>query len=93
MSYLEPYLDVEIIEPTKKDMDSYYEKTGDLKLVSSNQKSVVVFKKAIIKETFDEARFPVDSEWMMGESPGIKGAFFGEPVHLIQEKDLFKRIK
>jgi len=91
--YLEPYLQVDIIEPTQNEIDKYYEKTGEFKLSSSSQKSVIIFKKAIIKETFNEKKYPVNSEWMMGESPGIKGMFFGEPVILIQEKDLYKRLK
>lgn len=89
----EPYLNVEITSPTKKDIDKYYETTGDIKLVSSDKNSIILFQKAFIKETFDEQKYPVGSTWMMGESPGMKGCFFGEPILLIQEKDLYKRIK
>lgn len=63
-----------------------------MKSSSSSADSPRIFKKAIIRNTFDEEKYPVDSVWMMGESPGMKINFFGEKIIEIQEKDLHARI-
>jgi len=91
--YREPYLNVEIVSPTKEETDSYFKETGDIKFVINSKNSITIFKKAIIKGTFDPVLYPIGSEWMMGESPGIKGSYFGESILLIQTKDLYRRIK
>lgn len=91
--YLEPYLNVEIISPTKEQTEEYFKETGDMKFIASSKNSITLFKKAIIKGTFDPELYPVGSEWMMGESPGIKGSYFGEAILLIQTKDLYRRVK
>lgn len=88
---VEGWFFVEIEKPTQPQLDSYYKVNGEVR--SSNSAGTPVeFKKAIIKHTCDEARFPIDSVWMMGEAPGIKINFFGEKITAIQEKDLYARI-
>lgn len=64
------------------------------KIMSSNKGANATreFKKAIIKSTFDEEKFPIDSIWMMSDVPPQKVSFFGEEILIIQEKDLYARI-
>lgn len=91
-SMLKPFLGVEIINPTQKELDKYYQDTGEMKISSSSQNSPREFKKAKIKKTFNNKKFPIDSVWMMGESPGIKVNFFGKKIIIIQKRDLYERI-
>lgn len=67
-------------------------KTEDIQSSSNTASALKTFKKAIIKHTFDEEKFPIDSEWIMGEAPGMNIIFFGEEITVIQEKDLYARI-
>lgn len=83
---------VEIEKPTQAQLDSYYKTTGEVRSSTKSAGSPVEFKKAIIKHTCDESKYPIDSVWMMGEVPGIKINFFGEKITAIQEKDLYARI-
>jgi len=87
----EGWFSVEIETPSADVLDRYYS-NGDLKVPSSSKESPRVFKKAKIKHTFDEVKFPTGSVWMMGESPGMKINFFGEKLIMIQEKDLYARL-
>ena len=85
-------LSVEIIKPSQKEIKSYYTNTGEIETSSQSESSPRVFKKAIILSTFDSINYPVNSSWIMGESPGMKVNFFGEKLVLIQQKDLYARI-
>lgn len=83
---------VEIVKPTPEQVKSFYAKnTGEIKS-SDSANAPKEFKKAIIKHTCNEEKYPIDSVWMMGESPGIKINFFGDLITAIQEKDLYARI-
>lgn len=88
----EGILFVEIVKPTSEQVNSYYSNTGEFKTSGNSDDNPRVFKKAIIKHTFCEDKFPLDSEWIMGEVPGMKINFFGEKLILLQEKDLYARI-
>ncbi|MFT6125889.1 MAG: hypothetical protein ACJAVA_000331 [Flavobacteriaceae bacterium] len=83
---------VEIVKPTKDQIESYYSNNNEFKSTGSSEDNPRVFKKAIIKNTFCVEKYPVDSEWMMGEVPGMKINFFGEKLIMIQEKDVYARI-
>ena len=83
----EGVLFVDIIEPKKKETDN-----GHFKSTGNSDNNPRIFKKAIIKATFSEEKYPVDSAWMMGESPGIKVDFFGEYIIIVQEKDLYAQV-
>lgn len=67
-------------------------KVGGITSSNSSVTGVVKFKKAIIKHTFDEEKYPIDSQWIMGEAPGMKGTFFGEELVVIEERNLYARI-
>lgn len=83
---------VSIEEPTKKQVKSYYDKTGEIESSGTNSNAPKTFKKATILHTFDEKKYPINSLWMMGESPGLIINFFGDKLIMIQEKDLYARI-
>ena len=90
----EPNLFVDIISPTQEDINGYYKDNGEIRSSSAASSSKPrEFKRAIIKSTFDEERYPVGTEWIMGESPGITANFFGEKVIIIKTKDLYARIE
>lgn len=88
----EGWFTVEIIQPNKEELKSYYINTGEIETSSQSESSPRIFKKAIILSTFDEDKYPLNSVWMMGESPGIKVNFFGKKIILIKESDLYERI-
>ena len=83
---------VDIIEPSTEEVNNYYSNTGEIKSSGSSKNNPKIFKKAIIKFTCDAYNYPIDSEWIMGESPGTTINFFGEKLILIQQKDLYARI-
>jgi len=82
---------VEIEKPTKEQVESYWLANNEFKSMDASN-DPKVFKKATIKHTFSEEKYPIDSVWMMGESPGIIINFFGEKLTMIQEKDLHAQI-
>ena len=83
----QPWLYVSIIEPTNQEKESYYDSENELRSSDTPR----IFKKATILHTFDDDKYPKGSEWMMGESPGMKVNYFGKKYTIIQEKDLYKR--
>lgn len=89
----EPWLYVSITAPTTQEVDSYYKKTGEIKVSDSSPDAPRVFKNATILHTFDEENYPVDSEWMMGEVPGMKINYFGDKYVAIQSKDLYAKVE
>ncbi len=84
---LEPWLHIELEKPTKEQEDSFYEG----KIRGSKQASV--FRKAIITKTFSEAKFPLNSVWMIGDSDPMEVNFFGERILLVQEMQLYDRVE
>lgn len=89
---IEPFLSVEIIKPTQEDLDAYYKNTGEIKISGTSQNAPREFKKAKVISTYNDKKYPIDSVWMMGESPGMKINFFGDKIIMIQKKDLYARI-
>lgn len=90
----EPWLKVEITKSQKEDLENYYKNSGELRSSSSaNSSGPRSFQKAKIINTFDKEKYPMDSEWMIGETPGQIINFFGEKITLIQQKDLYERIE
>jgi hypothetical protein len=83
---------VDIVKPSQKEIDSYYKNTGEIQSSSSSADTPRTFQKAVIKSTWNEDLYPIDSIWMMGESPGMSVNFFGEKITMIQQKDLYARI-
>lgn len=88
---VEGLLFVDIQAPTQEEIDSYYSSAGEIKS-TSDKNAPRIFKKATILHTWDEEKFPKESVWMMGESPGMTINFFGKKFTAIQEKDLYARI-
>lgn len=82
---------VDIIEPTKEQVKEYYKNTGEIESSSTNDKPRI-FKKAVIRATFDEEKYPIGSEWMIGETLGMKINYMGNKIMLIKQKDLYARI-
>lgn len=89
---VEGLLYVDIIKPTEKEIQSYYKSTGEIKSSSSSVTSARVCQKAIIKNTFDQKKYPVGSTWMVGDTPPNKLNFFGEQILTIEERNLYARI-
>lgn len=83
---------VDIEEASESQIKNYYSNSGEMKSSSTSASTPRVFKKATILHTFDEEKYPIDSVWIMGESPGMKINFFGEKIMLIKQKDLYARI-
>lgn len=83
---------VEIQQASQEKINSYYTTNNELKTSGNSDNNPRIFKKAIIKHTFCEEKYPIDSVWMMGEVPGMKINFYGEKLILIQEKDLYAKI-
>ena len=88
----EPWLYIDIIKPTEEETDSYYSRNNEMKTSSTAQGSPSAFKIAKIVHTFDEAKYPIGSTFMMGEVPGTKINFFGEKIIMIQKSNLYARI-
>ncbi len=87
----EGLLFIKVISPTEKEKSSYHK--GKIKISGTSQNSAREFNKAIIKHTYDENKYPVDSVWMMGEAPPMEVNFFGEHIEIIQVKNLYARIE
>tara|TARA_R110000868_G_scaffold74337_5_gene214944 strand:+ start:9973 stop:10263 length:291 start_codon:yes stop_codon:yes gene_type:complete len=88
----EPWLYVEITKPTTEEIESYYTRNNEMKTSGTAQGAISVFKKAKILHTFDEIKYPIGSNWMIGEVPGIRINFFGEKLTMIQKTNLYARI-
>ena len=87
-----PFLFVEITKPTQEELDLYYKDSSEIKFTGSSQNAPREFKKATVVSTYNNKKYPIDSVWMMGESPGMKINFFGDKITMIQKKDLYARI-
>lgn len=87
---VEPKLFVEIVAPTKEQIDAYHKKTGELP--STGEQAPRIFKKATILSTYNEETIPVGSEWIIGTTEGIKVNYFGNKITVIQASDLYSRI-
>lgn len=90
---VEPFLSVVIMSPDKIHKDKYYTATGDMDLGEKSDSAPAQYQKAIILNSFDLEKYPIDSEWMISETKGIKANFFGEPKILIKWGDLRERLK
>ena len=83
---------VRITKPTSDEISRYYKTSGEFKTTGNSEDNPRVCKKATIEHTFCDEQYPVGSEWIMGESPGMKINFFGEKIVMIQDRDIHARI-
>jgi hypothetical protein len=83
---------VEIIPPTQEEVNNYYRSSGEFKSTGNSDANQREFKTAKIKHTFDEVKYPIDSIWIMGESPGMKVNYRGEKIIIISKNDLYARV-
>jgi len=84
----EPMLSVIITVPEVIEKEN----NSEIKVSKTSVESSRVFKTAKIVNTFDEELYPVDSEWIMGESPGMKVEYAGIERTYIKDIDLYERI-
>lgn len=83
----EPWLYVDITSPTKEQTES-----GEIGSKNSSN-APRIFQKAKILHTFDNDKYPVDSEWMIGDTPPMIVNYFGTTYQLIQRKNLYARLQ
>lgn len=87
----EPWLFVEIEKLDQLEVDSYYEKNKEFK--NTGATAPYIFRVAVIKNTFDEEKYPVGSKWMIGDAPAMKVNFLGEKITMIKQLNLYGKIR
>ena len=68
------------------------EDNNEIKVSKNSTEGTRVFKTAKILNTFDEELYPIGSEWIMGEAPGMKVEHAGIVRTYIKDIDLYERI-
>ena len=86
----EPWLFVEITEPTKEEVAKFYK--GGLVPDSKSKNYIKIFKTAKIKFSYDESLYKTGTKWMMADNPPQVINYHGEEITMIQNRHLYAQV-
>jgi len=87
------HLFVRLISPTHKDIDRYYEDSGESRKTRKSTELPMNCQQAEIVETFDDTLYPNGSMWMCSDTKGRNINWFGKKYILIKESNLIAKLK